>query len=68
MHRTRILSMDIAGAEATNVEAIIMDCSTISQYAGCEVDGYVGTSYLKDFAMTLDYGRGLVTLTRWDSR
>lgn len=45
-----------------------MDCSTISQYAGCEVDGYVGTSYLKDFAMTLDYGRGLVTLTRWDSR
>jgi len=62
--KTCLAAMDVASAQATDVEADIMDCAIASKLVEGEVDGYVCTNYLRRFAITLDYPNRTAILWR----
>jgi len=47
---------------AADLEVGVMDCATISGYAGTQVDGYLGHGFLSRFAVSVDFPRRALSL------
>jgi predicted aspartyl protease len=60
-----VSSLTVGEASQTNLEVAITDeLSRLGEAVQSKVDGVLGSNFLKDFRLTLDYRRGVVTLDR----
>ena len=60
--RSTIPRLSVGDLSAADVEALVMDCSGVSDNAGVRVDGYLGHNLLSRFRLTLDYPRQVLAL------
>ena len=61
-----VSSLTVGAARQENVEVAITDeLSRLGEAVQSKVDGVLGSNFLKDFRLTLDYRRGVVSLERF---
>jgi predicted aspartyl protease len=61
----RVSSLTVGTARQENIEvAITGELSRLGEAVQSKVDGVLGSNFLKDFRVSLDYGRGVVRLDR----
>jgi predicted aspartyl protease len=64
----RVSSLTVGTARQENIEvAITGELSRLGEAVQSKVDGVLGSNFLKDFRVTLDFGRGVVRLDRSSS-
>jgi hypothetical protein len=62
---TRIASFDLGTAHASDQDALVLDLSEIRENIGfARLDGIVGYSFLKHYAVKVDIDAGVLTLSR----
>ncbi|GAB7027837.1 aspartyl protease family protein [Geotalea toluenoxydans] len=62
-HLTKLGSLTIGGITVTNTAAVIMDMTKIREMTGIEVDGIIGSNFLRFFTVKFDYQRQQVSLS-----
>ena len=61
-YSSTVRSLAVGKAECRNLEVSVGDCSQASKRLQCRVDGYIGTNFLKEFNVTIDYPGQTLTL------
>lgn len=61
-YSSTVKSLAVGKAECRNLEVSVGDCSQASKRLQCRVDGYIGTNFLKEFNVTIDYPGQTLTL------
>lgn len=62
--KSQLPSLTVGQETLESVPAFVTDLSFIGQAKGAQVDGALGASFLRHFAITLDYATNTLTLTR----
>ena len=62
-HLTKLGRLTIGDITVTNTAAVIMDMTKIRQMTGIEVDGIIGSNFLRFFTVKIDYQRQQVSLS-----
>jgi predicted aspartyl protease len=66
MSAARVSSLTVGTAQQENIEvAITGELSRLGEAVQSKVDGVLGSNFLKDFRVSLDYGRGVVRFDRF---
>jgi predicted aspartyl protease len=53
--RSRVSVLRVGAAMAHDMDVLVTNCSDVSGYVGGRVEGYLGTSFLRGYALTLNY-------------
>lgn len=59
-----VRSLAIGAARVDDVQVGIMDLADVGKAVGAKIDGDVGYNFLKDFRVTIDYGKKTLRLRR----
>src|SRR5215213_8135759 len=60
----RVGSLAIGAASANDVQVAIIDLAYVGKAVGAKIDGDVGYNFLKDFRVTIDYGKKTLRLRK----
>jgi hypothetical protein len=61
-YTSTVRALTVGKAERPNLEVSVGDCSEASRRFQCRVDGYLGTNFLEEFSVTIDYPRRTLAL------
>ena len=62
VHHSTVKSISIGSAICVDFPVDLMDCSQVSGYAGTEVQGLIGHNFLKEFSLTMNFRKKILSI------